>query len=374
MIRSLSLARLLIPAEAICLTCLVGAIAQHRRHKRVEVPVADGEGEGARRMTARTLGAGSGAVDASPRALQRLGTAISVIEAVGSNEIIGIEGRLASHDVRHIVLNDSEDEEGETVGISGSGSSGSIEEFDYSTYMEEQYRWQMAAVREYNDDLRSRLEHEFGSAFAPDSSAGFGTGTLRGRAVEFASGEPIIGARVAFVANGRRVETVTNTDGAFALAGVGPGAAGRLLVRADAKLYVEDTRDLKIEARVATGGVAPVAAADGKGEETALPPIRLVRLDSRPTSARAGVGLAAVNRDGRAVVAYVAPGSSASAAKIRAGDWLLAIDGHDAADLGTSGLAVLLRGLPSSGVDLTLAPAAGGEARTVRLTRGVPAS
>src|SRR5207249_4270522 len=139
--------------------------------------------------------------------------------------------------------------------------------------------------------------------------------------VEYGSASPIVGASVAFVVAGQRWEAVTDAVGGFALRGV-PATTGRLLVRADAAVYVEDTRDLALDGRL-----------DVKHDEVALPPIRLVRSDSRPPSARSGVGLAAVNRSGRAVIAYVTPRSPAAEASIHAGDWLIAIDGHDASDL-----------------------------------------
>jgi C-terminal processing protease CtpA/Prc len=79
-------------------------------------------------------------------------------------------------------------------------------------------------------------------------------------------------------------------------------------------------------------------------------------------------GFQACLRNGRPAVRQVGPDTAARAAGLRAGDWILAVDGRSAAGLAASTLQAMALGPPGAPLDLLVATP--GEApRPVRVVR-----
>jgi hypothetical protein len=145
-------------------------------------------------------------------------------------------------------------------------------------------------------------------------------GLMRGASVSGqivdAVGEPLYGARV-FVGTGTHPEVRSDEGGRFTVSRLPPG---RHQVRATLHSgeQVEASAPIALREGDAREGVRMVARS--RGEDVDVP--------SSPDE-RVGVPITVVDRDGAVSIDWVAPGSTAQRSGLRAGDRVVAIDGHE---------------------------------------------
>jgi Carboxypeptidase regulatory-like domain/PDZ domain len=163
--------------------------------------------------------------------------------------------------------------------------------------------------------------------------------SVDGRVIDHQTGAAVRGATV----SAGKVSTSSDENGQFSLPEL-PRGAVEIWLHADG--YASESRTLHLDGDLSLGNV------------------HLLR-GKLPASPVAYDGIEAEQRDGRAVVAELGPGSPAEAAGIRVGDAILSINGVDAASLGNEAINILLAGPVGATIQLTVAT--GGAPRTVTL-------
>jgi RNA polymerase sigma factor (sigma-70 family) len=173
---------------------------------------------------------------------------------------------------------------------------------------------------------------------------------LRGKAVHLDTGAPLAGLRVHAFTAGRQLDAVTSAEGTFELTGLVSGEEVEVLVSADGK-FVGERKTMQMPA--------------GEAADSGL--FRLMPGDfQRIADATGTFRMALQNRDDRASVIRVRPGSSADKAGLKLGDRILTLDGRDVQGLGAGAIHYLLARDAGKSVSLTV-QAPGGEPRALTM-------
>jgi hypothetical protein len=181
---------------------------------------------------------------------------------------------------------------------------------------------------------------------------------ITGQVAEYETALPLPGARVTGGASFSRIppaEATTDGEGRFVLEGLPAQPPLRISVSVEGTSHVPSSKEIVPSPARATVDVGT---------------IRLLRRSPRESSQdrdRGTIGVSLVGRDDGVAVASVTPGQPAAAAGIASGDVLLAVDGRDVRELGSSAAAYLLAGRAGSPVSLTIQSR--GMVRTIALTR-----
>ena len=172
-----------------------------------------------------------------------------------------------------------------------------------------------------------------------------------GGVIDLESRRPIAGARVRATLEAATLEAVTDASGRFRLEEVPRGVLVDLEVMAPGHLTNGQTRVAPVTGETLDFGVLPLLA-----ERPGPPP-----------TGRAGIILS-VNGEGKLAVSGTIDDLPAGQAGIARGDVLLAIDGHDLANVNLPTAVALIRG--PSGAALTLQVRGPDQrVRTVRIVR-----
>ena len=176
--------------------------------------------------------------------------------------------------------------------------------------------------------------------------------SVRGRLLTLGTGVPLAGARLAVFGAVSMQSRTVGPDGSFVLEGLPPGWSLYVTAWTDPSSYVVDHWTLNLPE---TGRAVDVGA---------------LRVVPEPMAASRGRGVSMQGdwRYGAAVVTSVTQSSQAAVAGFAAGDRFVSIGGVDPTGLGAAGIARILEGAPGTTVEVVIAPASGGPAKTATLS------
>jgi hypothetical protein len=183
--------------------------------------------------------------------------------------------------------------------------------------------------------------------------------TIRGRAIDFRTGRPVVGIR----AQGRgtasgQLSAAGDAHGRFALSGLPAGKTVELAIAAEGGDYITDCQHRETPAAGGTVDIGDVPLFPGPAQKLTI-------------AGAAATGLWFHSFEGRPTVYSVMPGSPAAAAGARPGELVLAVDGSDVRALSSS----VVEGLVATGgstVELKVQAASG--PRVLAVPRQEPGS
>jgi hypothetical protein len=178
---------------------------------------------------------------------------------------------------------------------------------------------------------------------------------LVGRVINADTGRPVPGISVEARLEGRFVEVETEGDGSFRAPGMVPGSKTVVWIGGRRDHMVAERFDIRIP--------------DSGKKSAELGLVRLLEGDEMTADLDGWIGIYVARKDDRVRVSAVNAWVPANRAGIEVGDAVLSVNGRDVKWLGPRSVNYLLRGPIGSSMTVEVESAAGGQRRSLKLTR-----